>query len=170
MHGTTSDLDGHTDFLQHTLLYCAVHRVQGIPTGIYIYQPERHELELVRAGKHPYEIYQALSVPNLNLFYMSVSLFPVGNYKSGFQIYGDRWYRMQNMEAGIIAQRLYLAAAALKLGCRASLGFGVPETNTFLGLADAKDDPNNEQYMGLMQIMVAPERSAHQYYEQSLLI
>src|SRR5579859_2799199 len=170
MHGTTNDLDGHTDFLQHTLLYCAVHRVQGLDAGIYVYQHEKHELELVRAGTHSYEIYQALCIPNFNLFYMSVSLFPVGNYKSGFQVYGDRWYRMQNIEAGIIAQRLYLAAAALKLGCRATLGFPVPETNKFLGLPDAKDNPNHEQYMGLMQIMIAPESSAHQYYEQSLLI
>jgi SagB-type dehydrogenase family enzyme len=166
MHGTANDLDGHTDFLQHTLLYCIVFRVQGIPAGIYRYQPERHALEPVRAGVFPYELYQVLSVPNFDLFYMSVSLFPVGNYTSGFQIYGDRWYRMQNMEAGIIAQRLYLAAAALKLGCRASLGFEVPETNRFLELSNAEDD----QYTGLMQVMIAPERPAYQYYEQSLLI
>jgi SagB-type dehydrogenase family enzyme len=170
MHGTTNDLDGHSDFLQHTLLYCVVYRVQGVPAGIYRYQPEKHALELVRAGLHPYELYQILRMPNFNLFYMSVNLFPVGNYKSGFQAYGDRWYRMQNMEAGIIAQRLYLAAAALKLGCRASLGFSVPETNRFLGLSDAKDDSNPYQYTSLMQVMIAPECSAHQYYEQSLLI
>jgi nitroreductase len=74
------------------------------------------------------------------------------------------------MEAGIITQRLYLAAAALKLGCRASLGFEVPETNTFLGLSDANDDPQADQYMSLMQILIAPEYFAHQHYEQSLLI
>ena len=166
MYGTTNDLDGYTDFLQHTLLYCVVHRVQGLSTGVYRYQPKKLELELVRAGTQPYELYQALRMPDLNLFYTSVSLFPVGNYTSGFQVYGDRWYRMQNMEAGIIAQRLYLAAAALKLGCRASLGFQVPEANRFLGLSDAKD----HQYTSLLQIMIAPERFAYQYYEQSLLI
>ena len=166
MHGTTNDLDGHSDFLQHTLLYCVVYRVQGVQEGIYRYKPEKQELEIIRTGIQPYERYQILRGPNFNVSYMSVSLFLVGNYKSGFQVYGNRWYRMQNMEAGIIAQRLYLAAAALELGCRASLGFGVPETNTFLGLSEAKDD----QYMSLMQIMVGPERPAHQHYEQSLLI
>jgi SagB-type dehydrogenase family enzyme len=170
MQGTTNDLDGHTDFLQHTLLYCVVHRVQEVPTGIYRYNPEKHALELVRAGIHPGEFYQTFRMPNLNLLYMSVCLFPVGNYTSGFQAYGDRWYRMQNMEAGIITQRLYLAAAALKLGCRASLGFEVPETNTFLGLSDANDDPQAAQYTSLIQIMIAPEYFAHQHYEQSLLI
>jgi len=69
--------------------------------------------------------------------------------------YGNRWYRMQNMEAGIIAQRLYLAAAALKLGCRASLD-----------LSNAKD----KQYMSLMRITIAPECPGYQQYEQSLLI
>jgi SagB-type dehydrogenase family enzyme len=166
LRGTTNDLDGHTDFLKHTMLYCAIHRVKEIPEGIYRYQPQRHELELVRAGIRPYELYQVLRMPSLNLFYTSINLFPVGNYKSGFQVYGDRWYRMQNMEAGIIAQRIYLAAAALKLGCRATLGFSEPGANAFLGLSDTKDN----QCTSLMQIMVAPEYPAHQYYEQSLLI
>jgi SagB-type dehydrogenase family enzyme len=171
MCGTTNDLDGHTDFLQHTLLYCIVYRVFGMPPGVYTYQPGRHELELVHAGSMPYELHQALSLSNsLTLFYMSVSLFPVGNYKSGIQVYGDRWYRMQNMEAGIIAQRLYLAAAALKLGCRASLGFSTSEINRHLGLSDANDDAIDDQNTSLMQIMIAPERPAYQHYEQSLLI
>jgi SagB-type dehydrogenase family enzyme len=175
MRGTTNDLDGHTDFLQHTLLYCIVFRVIDIPPGVYRYQPEKHVLELVREGPMPYEFHRALSIPNFfSLFYMSVNLFPVGNYQSGFQAYGDRWYRMQNMEAGIIAQRLYLAAAAQNLGCRASLGFPVSAINRFLGLADAeedpKKDPKNYQHTSLIQLMIAPERTAYQQYEQSLLI
>jgi SagB-type dehydrogenase family enzyme len=165
MNGTTNDLDGHADFLQHTLLYCVISRVTGIPAGIYRYNPERHELEPVRTGLMQSGFYQALAMPQLNML-PNVTFFPVGNYMHGFQVYGDRWYRMQNMEAGIIAQRLYLAAAALKLGCRASLGFSVPGVNAFLGLPDAKDN----QYMSLIQIMVAPEQSAYRHYEQSLLI
>jgi hypothetical protein len=97
---------------------------------------------------------------------MSVNLFPIANYQSGFAAYGDRWYRMQNMEAGMIAQRLYLAAAALNLGCRASLGFPVQGINRFLDLPDAE----GAQCTSLMQLMIAPERSAYQHYEQSLLI
>ena len=171
MHGTTNDLDGHTNFLQHTLLYCVICRVEGVPAGIYRYKPENHELELVRDEMRlPHELYQVLNMPNFDLFYMSVSLFPVGNYNTGFQVYGDRWYRMQNMEAGIIAQRLCLAAAAQNLGCRVHLGFKVSETNTFLGLSDAESNQHDTQYTSLLQIMIAPERPAYQHYEQCLLI
>ena len=89
---------------------------------------------------------------------------------SGFQVYGDRWYRMQNMEAGIIAQRLYLAAAAQNLGCRASLGFVTPAINKLLGLSDANADAIQYQHTSLMHIMIAPEHPVHQHYEQSLVI
>ncbi len=66
------------------------------------------------------------------------------------------------MEAGIIVQRLYLAAAALKLGCRASLGHQVSKTDEFLRLP--------EEYTSLIQIMIAPEQHAYQRYEQSIVI
>src|SRR5262249_51454607 len=62
MHGTKNDLDGKTKFLQHTMLYCVVCRVHGVPAGIYRYQHERNELELVRAGMLTHELYQALNI------------------------------------------------------------------------------------------------------------
>jgi hypothetical protein len=74
------------------------------------------------------------------------------------------------MEAGIIVQRLYLAAAAQNLGCRASLGFPVSAINGFLGLSGGLANAKEDQRTSLMQIMIAPERSAYQQYEQSLLI
>jgi len=164
MRGTTNDLDGRSDFLQHTLLYCIVNRVQDVPPGIYIYQPERSGLELVRAGDTRDEFRKTLREPNYNLFYMSVCLLLVGNYQSGFQVYGDRWYRMQNMEAGIVIQRLYLAAAALKLGCRSVLGFKIQEMDKFLGLG------LSEEHTTLVQVSIAPERCEDQRYEQPLLL
>jgi SagB-type dehydrogenase family enzyme len=160
--GCTTDLDERSDLLLHTLLYCVVNRVENIPPGIYCYHPEKHILGLVSAGEVQSAFQALLGWANLNLFQMSICLVPVANYKSGFQVYGDRWYRMQNMEAGIIAQRLYLAAAALNLGCRANLGYDVPNMNTFLCLPD--------EYTSLLQILIAPEQHKCGRYAQSLLL
>jgi SagB-type dehydrogenase family enzyme len=160
MSGVANDLDGRLDLLQHTLLYCVIRRVQDIPSGVYRYQPERHALKRVQAWETTHLCEKMRDLSELKHFYTSLSLFLVGNVTSGFEVYGDRWYRMQHMEAGVIAQRLSLAAAALKLACRASLGFQVPETNTFLGLS--------EEYTSLLHLMVAAECSTYQQYEQSL--
>jgi SagB-type dehydrogenase family enzyme len=160
--GYTNDIDGRSDLLLHTLLYCVVNRVQNISPGIYSYHPEKRILRLVYEGEVQSTFQELVGWSNLNLFQMSVCLVPVANYQNGFQVYGDRWYRMQNMEAGIIAQRLYLGAAALKLGCRANLGYDVPNMNTFLRLSD--------EYTSLLQILIAPELQQCGGYAQSLLL
>jgi SagB-type dehydrogenase family enzyme len=160
--GTRNDLDRRSDFLLHTLLYCVVNRVQHVPSGIYVYSPEEQRLALVEAKEVQSRFQELLGWANFNMFQMSVCLVPVANYQDGFQVYGDRWYRMQNMEAGIIAQRLYLAAATLKLGCRANLGFPIAEMDKFLCLP--------ENYTSLLQVLVAPEQAPPGHYAQSLLL
>lgn len=160
--GTSNDLDGPSDLLPHTALYCIVNNVEGIPSGIYSYHPEEHRLAVVAVGEVQSKFQELLGWANFNLFQMSVCLVPVANYKQGFHVYGDRWYRMQNMEAGIIAQRLYLAAATLKLGCRANLGFPVPAMDKFLRLP--------EDATSLLQILIAPEHPISGHYAQSLLL
>ncbi len=39
-----------------------------------------------------------------------------GDYEHGYRVHGDRWYRMLNLHAGILAQRIGLAATGLGLG------------------------------------------------------
>ncbi len=147
--GYKNDLDGLAMTLQHTLLYCVVNRVKDIPRGIYCYHAHKHTLELVVAGDIQVELQAAQLGPRLNVCDLSVCFFLIGDYDAGFHLYGDRWYRMQNMEAGIAVQRLYLVAAALQLGCRASLSFHQPSARAFLQLP--------EHWYPLIQIMVASE-------------
>jgi SagB-type dehydrogenase family enzyme len=157
-----NDIDGRTELPQHTLLYCIVNHVQNIPPGIYCYQPAKHMLEIISSGEVQQAFQEVLKWPEPKLFHIGVCLVPVARYQDGFQIYGDRWYRMQNMEAGIVVQRLYLAAAALKLGCRASLGYHVAQMNRLLSLP--------EGYTSLIQVLIAPECAASHSYKQSLLM
>jgi SagB-type dehydrogenase family enzyme len=152
--GYRGDLDRQAPTLAHTLLYCVINHVEGIPSGIYLYEPEQRLLRLVRAG----ECHQALQATQagswVNVTNLSLGIVPVGNYAAGFAVYGDRWYRIQNMEAGMVAQRLYLAAAASGLGCRASLSYSDAAADALLGLP--------EGYTSLIQILLSSQDPAAQ--------
>ncbi|MGH3812075.1 MAG: nitroreductase family protein, partial [Pseudonocardiaceae bacterium] len=65
------------------------------------------------------------------------------------------------MEAGIIVQRLYLAAAALGLGCHTQLGFHVDEVNELLGLAETS-------LTALIQVLIAPSHDPGTFYDYKL--
>ena len=104
-----------------TVAYCLVLRVDGVAFGAYRHLPE--ENALVPAGT-PEALRHLLTEARLNLLTRlalneaGMALIPVGNYESGVQSHGDRWYRMQNIEAGIMAHRATLAATAAGLTAR----------------------------------------------------
>lgn len=160
--GYHNDLRRWSPKLQHTLLYCAVNRVKDIASGIYYYHPTNHTLELVWAGDVGEKLQSFSRDPRRNMRCVSVCIFPVGHFEVGFQALGDRWYRIQNMEAGIAVQRCYLGAAMLELGCRASLGFVEQRTHALLCLP--------EQWRALIQILIAPEAYSPASYKQSLFL
>lgn len=174
--GYSNDIDGQTDTLQHTLLYCLIREVEDIQPGIYCYRPQDHSLLLVQksiAPKQPEEAGRQggwrvpqvdVSLPGVqqayNLTHTSLRLFPVGNFAEGLRVFGDRWYRMQSMEFGMVVQRLYLAAASLGLGCLATCGYEE-------GLSHYVNLPSG--YMGTIQVMISPAEYASYTYAQSLV-
>ncbi|MGH8884207.1 MAG: SagB family peptide dehydrogenase [Egibacteraceae bacterium] len=161
LRGYSSDLGGDESAIQHTMLFCAVHDVDGIDSGVYYYDPTGHTLEQVSAGDVRAELQAAVTSWMFNLFQVNLCFFPVANYERRLSVYGDRWYRVQNMEAGIIVQRLYLAAAALGLGCHTQLGFRVDAVNTLLGLGDSP-------LTSLIQVLIAPPHESGRSYEYKL--
>jgi len=158
--GYSNDLDGSNAVLQHTLLYCVINAVTGIQPGIYVYHPERHALNRLSEGDMRAALQSTLLWFSYNIWNVSLCLFPVVHYEQGFTLYGDRWYRIQNMEAGILIQRLYLASAALSLGCQVHLGYSTRRVHELLRLP--------EEQRCLAQILVGPEQQAGQYLEQAL--
>ncbi|MGH8895521.1 MAG: SagB family peptide dehydrogenase [Egibacteraceae bacterium] len=161
LRGYSSDLGGDESAIRHTMLFCAVHDVDGIDSGVYYYDPVGHTLEQVSAGDVRAELQAAVTSWMFNLFQVNLCFFPVANYERRLSVYGDRWYRVQNMEAGIIVQRLYLAAAALGLGCHTQLGFRVDAVNTLLGLGDSP-------LTSLIQVLIAPPHESGRSYEYKL--
>ncbi|MEU6410845.1 SagB/ThcOx family dehydrogenase [Microbispora sp. NPDC046933] len=145
-----------------TLLFCAVNHVSGLRPGVYCYRPRTHALEQIRDAEIGDELQASLLVRLFNLSHTSLCVYPVAAYESGLGTYGDRWYRIQNMEAGILLQRLYLASAALGLKCHANLGYSVRQTNRLLGLEDGP-------LTSLIQIMIGGGREPGDYYEHECL-
>jgi SagB-type dehydrogenase family enzyme len=158
--GYSNDLDGQPVVLQHTLLYCVVNAVVGMQPGIYVYHPVMQTLELLQAGDMRTALQGTLTWLSHNMWNVSLCIFPVADYGQGFTVYGDRWYRIQNMEAGLLIQRFYLVAAALTLGCQVNLGYHTQHVQNLLHLPTG--------YRCLAQILIAPEAHAGQYYEQVL--
>jgi SagB-type dehydrogenase family enzyme len=162
MRGYPSDLGSDDDsVIRHTMLFGVVHNVEGIDSGVYYYDPARHALEQVRAGDFRGELQAAITSLMFNLFQINLCFFPVANYEPRLAAYGDRWYRVQNMEAGIIVQRLYLAAAALGLGCHTQLGFHVDAVNELLGLGETP-------LTSLIQVLIAPTHDPGIFYDYKL--
>ncbi|QIZ37405.1 SagB family peptide dehydrogenase [Saccharopolyspora sp. ASAGF58] len=160
--GYSNDLDQRQRSMQHTILFCAVNRVSGVDPGVYRYRPASADdeagLELVRAGDIGDELQESLLIRLFNLTHANLCVYPVGDYGAGFEVYGDRWFRMQNMEGGIMTQRLYLAAAALGLRCHASLGYDVRRTNRLLGV-------DGTGLTSLIQVMIGSGRAPGDFYE-----
>jgi SagB-type dehydrogenase family enzyme len=104
-------------------LYLIVNAVDGLPSGSYLYRREgkalghgsEHALELLREDDYRRRAgYLGLEqdIPadaSANVFFLA-------DLDSIVERYGNRGYRMAQLEAGIIGGRLYLAAYAQRLG------------------------------------------------------
>jgi SagB-type dehydrogenase family enzyme len=118
----------------HCTLYALVNHVQGLERGVYRYDADSHTLERIGAGDQRAALSRTLGGPTQNAFAVSLGLFVVGNVRDGLERGGDRWYRILNMDAGVIVARLYRASSALGLACHANLNYQVRTANEVLGL------------------------------------
>jgi SagB-type dehydrogenase family enzyme len=95
-------------------LYVIVNAVEGLAPGAYAYWPG-HGLELVRAGEFRREaayltLEQALGGD------AAATLFFLAPLDTVLAVWGERGYRLANLQAGIAGGRAYLAAYALGFG------------------------------------------------------
>jgi SagB-type dehydrogenase family enzyme len=96
-------------------IYAIVNRVEGLPSGAYFVRREDRVLELLKPGDF-----------SANAAYLtldqdlggdaSVTFFFMVNLELVCAAYGNRGYRVAQMEAGIIGGRMYLASYALNRG------------------------------------------------------
>jgi SagB-type dehydrogenase family enzyme len=96
-------------------VYVIVNSVEGLPCGSYVYHPDENALELLREGEFrdragELGLEQALPADaSANVFFLT-DLAPI------LERFGNRGYRLAQLEAAINGGRLYLASYALGLG------------------------------------------------------
>lgn len=107
-----------------SLCGCFSH-IDGLPSGAYSYNSDAHALEPIAPGDHRHLLHSGLTMDNVNLFQVPLCLHIIGNKDYMKDTFGYRGYRMQQMEAGILVQKLLLAASAMGMGGHPLLGFDV---------------------------------------------
>lgn len=96
-------------------LYLVVHAVDGVAPGAYRYWPEPHGLEGLSSGDHRRQssylcLEQPLGGDAAAVIYFLAPLDAL------LRAFGNRGYRLVNLEAGIAGGRAYLAAYAQRFG------------------------------------------------------
>lgn len=112
-------------------LYINIHAVDGLPAGAYRYLPENGELGLLGEGDfRNHSAHLCLGQPLGGT--ASATVFYIADLEAVLEKYGNRGYRLAQMEAGIIGGKVYLAAYALARGATGLTFFDDEVTDFFL--------------------------------------
>ncbi|MGC5341893.1 hypothetical protein ACPXCE_03210 [Streptomyces sp. DT24] len=97
-------------------LYVVAHRVTGLEAGCHRRDPRTGRLVPVAGDVTPRSLFPPGGPGELAGFEAACAVLVTGDYESGYPEHGDRWYRMLNLRAGVVGQRIGLAAARAGLG------------------------------------------------------
>ena len=115
------------------MTFVAVVDVDGLADGVYYLAPQGLELRLVRPGDKRREV-QYLCLGQELGGRASAVVFHAADLAAAVARYGDRAYRYLHLDAGILGQRLNLAALAEGLGASGIGGFFDDEITQLLGI------------------------------------
>jgi SagB-type dehydrogenase family enzyme len=105
-----------------TDLYLIVNAVEGLEPGVYLHHPQRGAVELVRAGAFREQATRIAAAQSyagdahVNLYYLA-------HLPSILERYGNRGYRLAQLEGALHAGKLHLGTHALGLGAVGSTSF-----------------------------------------------
>ncbi|MEU5088861.1 nitroreductase family protein [Streptomyces sp. NPDC021356] len=143
--------------LDHTVpadldLYVVANRVTGLAAGCHRRDPRSGHLVPVAGDVGARRLFPPGGPGELAGFEAACAVVVTGDYESGYPVYGDRWYRMLNLRAGVLGQRIGLAAA------RAGLGAGL-RCDVDTRAADAALRAPRDRTT-LLAALIGPERGA----------
>ncbi|GAA4874097.1 SagB family peptide dehydrogenase [Saccharopolyspora cebuensis] len=137
-------------------LHVVVFDVDGMTPGAYRFCREHGGLHLVVEGALAMRLQGALPVPNINLCATNAVVYLAADHAAASNTFGNRAYRLINLEAGLVAQRLCALSAAHGLAARVHNGYDAAGVGAVLGFDDAKLTP-------FFQIAVAHNRPGVQH-------
>jgi SagB-type dehydrogenase family enzyme len=119
-HGTRAVPSGGA--LYPLELYVHVSAVEGVPAGIYHYEPATHLIRRFADGDQSEKLAACLVQPDLAM-HAAFMVFITSLFARTTTKYGERGYRFALLEAGHVGQNLALVASALGLGITGIGGF-----------------------------------------------
>ncbi|AZB44745.1 SagB/ThcOx family dehydrogenase [Bacillus sp. FJAT-42376] len=131
-----NDLDGLGQNLPRVSIYACFHKVDGIPDGAYQYCDSEQEIAEIRRGDHRFFLQDAMSLHNINLYQVPMVIHIAGSRNHLLDELGYRGYRIQQMEAGMLTQKLLLTAAAIGWGGHPLLGYDVNKCDELYGMEE----------------------------------
>ncbi|HZG81197.1 MAG TPA: nitroreductase family protein, partial [Brevibacillus sp.] len=131
--------------------YGCFYNVEDISDGAYHYDSDAHALKPIRPGDHRHWLQQGMNLDNVNLFQVPLCFHVAGDRNHLLKKLGYRGYRIQQMEAGMLVQRLLLTASAIGVGGHPLLGYDVSNCDELYQMAQLGKT-------SLIQIPVGPYR------------
>jgi len=114
--------------------YLGVNRVHGLAPGLYHYEVRNHRLAFLREDDLIGTALARAALGQTICQRAALVFVWTAVIARSVRKYGERAYRYIYMDAGHVAQNLYLAAAGLNLGCCAVGAFFDDEVNAVLDL------------------------------------
>ncbi|HYK73880.1 MAG TPA: SagB family peptide dehydrogenase [Pseudoneobacillus sp.] len=147
-----NDLDDtHENVGTRVSLYGSFYNVDGVPNGAYSYDDSVHALRRINQGDYREFLQFGLTMPNVNLYQVPLCIHVVGDKDHLRGKIGYRGYRIQQMEAGILVQRLLLLSCALGMGGHPLLGFDANQSDELYRIGE-------KGKTSLIQVPVGPYR------------
>jgi len=113
--------------------YLSLRAVEGLEPGVYHFRPQAFDLEFLRKGDHSRELAGAalgqMMVMDAQCTFIWTAVVERSKWK-----YRQRAYRYMYLDAGHIAQNLYLAAEAIGLGVCAIGALFDDQVNGLIGI------------------------------------
>lgn len=156
----TSDLPGGVSFSQ-TAFVAAIGEVEGVAPGVYLVSDAGRRIGLLQAGDVRPALQYTLNNGVFDLLHTPLVLTLLTDYEAALPHYGDRWLRIQGMEAGVAVQRCHLSAAADSLACQAHCGYDPDRLLAVLDLEDQHLDP-------MIQVLIGRSRPPGLHHEITL--
>src|SRR5574341_578184 len=114
-------------------IYPAIFNVVDLEMGLYHYNVRDNRIELLIHGDIKDRVINSILYPQITRW-SSLILIISAVFPRTLGKYGERGYRFVLLEAGHMAQNIYLTSTALGLGCVAIGGFIDDEINDLLGI------------------------------------
>ncbi len=115
------------------MTFVAVLSIDGLATGVYYYAPHSNELRLIKA-ECPRNAVQFLCLGQELGGDATAVIFHTTDLEQAVRYQGERAYRYLHLDAGMIGERLDLAALADGLGASGIGGFFDDHVNRLLGI------------------------------------